>query len=194
MERRLHFHFPVKLGRAYPLYMVELPIPDVLLENNSSSDAHFWIVIDGAVSTTGDFGYIVEFNHDGNPSHHTLQYLASSSSWIVYNDPNDMEAYMIVDGICGEEGGGGGACENPVLEINQDVDDTCMANFSQEDWLSLISRLIQALQVQESNCVNLLRSERYTFTVGWSAKCRRNHAHNRNYTDHRRRLGRCILG
>ncbi|MBW7840622.1 MAG: T9SS type A sorting domain-containing protein [Chitinophagaceae bacterium] len=42
-----------------------------------------------------------------------------------------MEAYMIVDGICGEEGGGGGACENPVLEINQDVDDTCMANFSQ---------------------------------------------------------------
>src|SRR5690606_38302474 len=30
---------------AYPLYMVELPIPDVLLENNSSSDAHFWIVI-----------------------------------------------------------------------------------------------------------------------------------------------------
>ncbi|MBW7840976.1 MAG: hypothetical protein H3C36_15360, partial [Chitinophagaceae bacterium] len=79
---------------AYPLYMVELPIPDVLLENNSSSDAHFWIVIDGAVSTTGDFGYIVEFNHDGNPSHHTLQYLASSSSWIVYNDPNDMEAYM----------------------------------------------------------------------------------------------------
>src|SRR5690606_17909787 len=71
-------------------------------------DAHFWIVIDGAVSTTGDFGYIVEFNHDGNPSHHTLQYLASSSSWIIYNSPTDMEGYMIVDGICENSGGGDG--------------------------------------------------------------------------------------
>lgn len=28
-------------------------------------------------------------------------------------------------------GGGGGVCGNPILEINQDVDDTCMANISQ---------------------------------------------------------------
>ncbi|MBK5213701.1 MAG: T9SS type A sorting domain-containing protein [Flavobacteriaceae bacterium] len=64
-------------------------------------------------------------------------------SWIAaaacgITTPTDLGAigfpnvHMIMN-VVGEEagGGGGGACGSPILEVNQDVDDTCMANITQ---------------------------------------------------------------
>ena len=65
-----------------------------------------------------------------------VSWIASAACGIT--SPTDFAAigfpdvHMIMN-VVGEEagGGGGGACANAVLEVNQDVDDTCMANISQ---------------------------------------------------------------
>ena len=54
--------------------------------------------------------------------------------WVTDAGPvGNNSDYIGIDTLTIEEGtgGGGGVCGSPILEINQDVDDTCMANITQ---------------------------------------------------------------
>lgn len=55
----------------------------------------------------------------------------SSDGGVTWNTNSGWDSVYVFEGQCEDIGGGGGICADPQLEVNQDVDDTCMADISQ---------------------------------------------------------------
>ena len=125
-----------QIWSGYPGYeiIIDLSAEGIVLDNSAgTSDVYYWIGVSQDLSTTGNFGYWLSYPSAGaNGSSPTWQYLASTQTWGQYNSPDSFEGAMKVEGICGGDGGGTGSCENPNIEINQDIRDACIANFTQD--------------------------------------------------------------
>ena len=97
---------------------------------DASSDTTYWIEISmGTVTNQGTvfWEYTDDIPVEGQPY---AKFDASVGIWEI-EDPNEEVIYTFSGECEAIGGGGGGVCANPVLEVNQDLDDTCMANISQ---------------------------------------------------------------
>jgi hypothetical protein len=104
---------------------VTMDLAPVSLPGDAGSDTTYWIAIqvttsDGGaayweVSTASSVGNPLAFN-DG-------------TGWTIPESTEDGVYTFMAD--CTPMGGGGGPCANAIIEVNQDINDTCMANISQ---------------------------------------------------------------